>query len=371
METLYALNKKGKIQQWKIDVVEENGVSYIVETYGLVGKKLQTHKKAIIKGKNIGKKNETTPFEQANLIANSKYQKKIRQGYGTNKNPTSIKLPMLVKIYNDEKNKVHFPAYIQPKLNGVRGMVLNPNNVEFISRGNKKYETIDFLKKDIETLEIPTDGEIFNYGLGFQDIVRLVKKERDGETQLNYWIYDIPNQHKTFEERFEILRNLFEMKGRKESLDLLNGETIEIYRVGNTYLTPTYIINNEDELEEFHRRFVSWGFEGSIIRNANGLYLFTYRSDDIFKKKDFKDDEFEIIDFTKEINQEKELIMFVCKVNEKETVTVRPKGTLEEREEMYKHGKDYIGKKMTIKFQDYTESGNLVFPVGVTIRDYE
>lgn len=371
MNKLYAMAKTGKIKQWQINVIEENGTVYITEEYGLVGKKLQLTKNAVTKGKNIGRKNETTPLEQANIIANAKYNKKIDKGYTTEPNPKPVKLPMLVKVYTDHKKKVKYPAYIQPKLNGVRGLVLDPNKVDFLSRGNKIYDTVDFLKEDIKKLGVPVDGEIFKYGLGFQDIIRLVKKEREGTEQLNYWIYDIPNPHKTFKERYTILEDLFSIHGSKENITLLNSETLPIYRINNIYLNPTYIINNEKELEEYHNQFNKQGFEGSIIRNFDGLYLFTFKSDQIFKYKDFNDDEFEIVDFTEGKNREKGCIMFVCKVNDASTVTVRPKGSLESRKEMFEHGSDYIGKMMTIKYKGKTEIGNLVMPVGLAVRDYE
>ena len=41
------------------------------------------------------------------------------------------------------------------------------------------------------------------------------------------------------------------------------------------------------------------------------------------------------------------------------------------REEDYKNHKKYIGKMLTVRFQNLTALGVPRFPVGVVIRDYE
>jgi len=50
---------------------------------------------------------------------------------------------------------------------------------------------------------------------------------------------------------------------------------------------------------------------------------------------------------------------------------VRPEGTIAQREEHYKNYKKYIGKMLTVRFQNLTALGVPRFPVGVCIRDYE
>ena len=81
--TLYKQARTGKIQQWTI-WVEEKGKSGYPEVWiehGLTdGKKQETYD-VITEGVNIGKANETTALEQANLILERKVTKQTEEGY--------------------------------------------------------------------------------------------------------------------------------------------------------------------------------------------------------------------------------------------------------------------------------------------------
>ena len=46
-------------------------------------------------------------------------------------------------------------------------------------------------------------------------------------------------------------------------------------------------------------------------------------------------------------------------------------GTREQRKEMFENGKNYIGKLLTVRFQEWSKDKIPRFPVGVQIRDYE
>lgn len=75
--TLYRLNSKGKPIQWWIKVTDN-----LIETWdGQVGGKIKYTPDTVEEGKNIGKSNETTPAEQALLMAQRKIEMKRRNGY--------------------------------------------------------------------------------------------------------------------------------------------------------------------------------------------------------------------------------------------------------------------------------------------------
>ena len=75
---LYALDSKGKVKTWQIGVTaEENGTAAIWTMHGQLEGKKQLRPKPIKIGKNIGKKNETTPYQQAIKEAFSKHKKQI------------------------------------------------------------------------------------------------------------------------------------------------------------------------------------------------------------------------------------------------------------------------------------------------------
>lgn len=73
--SLYFINKNGKKSVWKVWV--KDNVKYTHS--GLVGGKLTIHQRSY-EGKNIGKKNETTPPEQTILVAKREWAKMVNSG---------------------------------------------------------------------------------------------------------------------------------------------------------------------------------------------------------------------------------------------------------------------------------------------------
>eukprot|EP01135_Chromosphaera_perkinsii_P004274 Nk52_evm2s274 gene=Nk52_evmTU2s274 len=62
-------------------IEEINGVWAIVSEYGAEGGKMQRSEVKVESGKNIGRANETSPFEQACFELRSTFDKKLHQGY--------------------------------------------------------------------------------------------------------------------------------------------------------------------------------------------------------------------------------------------------------------------------------------------------
>ena len=66
-------------------------------------------------------------------------------------------------------------------------------------------------------------------------------------------------------------------------------------------------------------------------------------------------------------------MIWACITPEGGTFACRPCGTREERQELFLKGANYIGKMLTVRYQELTSSEQKVprFPVGIAIRDYE
>ena len=107
--------------------------------------------------------------------------------------------------------------------------------------------------------------------------------------------------------------------------------------------------------------FVNDNYEGSIIRNGGSLYE-SKRSFNLLKYKDFDDDEFEITGYTTEKDNDIDLVIWICKTHDNKYFNVLPQGSKEERRELHKNAKDYINKKLWLKFFSYTEGGVPRFP---------
>ena len=186
--TLYALNKDGSFQCWKVFIV---GNQVVVE-FGKVGGKKQ-QKVTTCEPKNVGRSNETTAEQQALAEAVSKWEKQVRLGYRDDTSKLEQEenfSPMLAHDATKRSKSIVYPAYVQPKLDGVRALVtLDADGFpQFNSRGNKLYPVpLDSeLSEQVKSLSEHSgfdkfDGELYIHGLSLQKIVALAKKWRTPE----------------------------------------------------------------------------------------------------------------------------------------------------------------------------------------------
>lgn len=352
-DKLYAKSSIGKIKVWEIEARENT----MIIRRGYIDGKMVIETKKIV-GKNLERSNETSDSEQCILECKSKWQKKVDEQYTPNKNDIKsyedqkILLPMLALDYHKRKHDIVFPCFVQPKLNGVRCIY---QNSKFMSRKGKEYTTLNHLESELKELGIKVpDGEIYIKDMTLQEIIRRIKKDRGTTTdELQYWIYDQINED-TFEERNKDIREKFEaFKGLKL-----------IY-------VPTILVNNEKSIKELHDKWMRMGFEGAIVRNVDGLYKIKHRSKDLQKYKEFKDEEFKIVGGHEGSGLDEGTVVFEVKTKSGQVFSVRPKGTREMRTKWRKDIKNLINKDLTVRYQNLSEDGIPIFPVGITIRDYE
>jgi DNA ligase-1 len=135
-------------------------------------------------------------------------------------------------------------------------------------------------------------------------------------------------------------------------------------------MVPTHRCGSEAEMKTQHGIFVQQGYEGIMLRASKGLYK-NVRSVDLLKYKEFFDDEYEVVGFKEGEGGEKGCVLWTCKTEKGTTFHCRPRGTREDRTELFQKGASYIGKKLTVRFQELTDDGIPRFPVGIAFRDYE
>lgn len=361
-ETLYSKSSIGKIIEWKIQVNGFETYSEIVTETGQIDGVKTRHVKQVLKGKNIGKKNETTPFTQAVQEAQSKWNKR-KENSVSDKNLLSTTLnikPMLAQKYKEYRHKLKFPVFIQPKLDGYRGMYV-PSTHKMLTRTGKEFTNVDYILTELKKLTISEnyilDGELYNHNFKFEDFGCLRKtKTKESNVEIEYHVYDcidLSNPDKKFSERLDILKRL-----------ITDNKTIKI--------VTTEIAQAEDDVLKHHKTFLEQKYEGTMVRN-NAPYKTNFRSTDLLKLKDFDDAEFKIIGFEEEqdsLTNEK-LIIFICETNDKQSFRVGSKGTKIERRELLVKAKnnpeDWIGKWLSVQYFGLTDNGIPRFPK--TLRD--
>lgn len=365
LKTLFKRNVNGAINQWSVFV---EGNSYWTE-FGLVDGAITASDKVFTDGKNIGKKNETSPEIQAIKEAESLYKKKLKSENFvediTKVDSLTFQPPMLAKVY-DEKYTSDI-IFCQPKLDGVRcNIFMQDGRVNAISRKNNPFYTVEHIKdslKDIlqnnPTLHI--DGELYNHLLhdDFNKVVSLVKKEYLSEEDSNevkkyirYNIYDLwddNNPNMSFRERNALINKLF-------------------HDIPYIDIVPTKEVSSSEEVEDCFNFFTKDGYEGLILRK-DAPYEHK-RSKNLLKYKKFMDDEFEIIDICEgKIKGYAEYAWVKLRNGLQCKATFSFSDT--ECVNILKNKNSLIGKLATVTFFGYTSDGKLRFPILKSIRDYE
>jgi len=281
---------------------------------------------------------------------------------------TTIK-PMLAHKYNPDK--ADYPAYIQPKLDGVRCVFTKDGAY---SRTGKEFKNVDHIKKDLKVVfdrypNIILDGELYNHGLkdDFEKIISLVRKTKptqehrdEAEQLVQYHMYDIVSYpHATYEWRMHFINTL---------TDSAMVRTSKCLRIIKTEVALDY-----DNAIHKHEKYLKQGYEGSIYRSMTGKYKGT-RSWDLMKFKDFEDSEATIVGYEagkgkrqgtigKFIMQDDEGVEFGC-----------PPGKGYDYKDlagMLNNIHDYIGQRATFTYFQRTQAGSYRHPLYKCIRNYE
>jgi len=179
----------------------------------------------------------------------------------------------------------------------------------------------------------------------------LKKGDEEKQLQIKFHVYDIIDSI-PYEQRYANLQMLF-----KKSFK-------------HIVFVKTDLCHSEEKMKELHAQYVAEGYEGIMLRNKLGLYK-NARSVDLQKYKEFFDDEYEVVNYKEGEGQEAGCVLWVCKTAEGKIFNCRPRGTREDRAELYINGSNYIGKKLTVRFQELTDDKVPRFPVGISFRDYE
>jgi ATP-dependent DNA ligase len=131
------------------------------------------------------------------------------------------------------------------------------------------------------------------------------------------------------------------------------------------------MVHNHEQIEEYKEMFNENGYEGIIIRNANGKYLMGHRSNDLLKYKDFVDDEFLVVGAKTGVGRFSDCVIWVCKTQDGKTFDVNHKCSMEKRKKYFQVRHNYIGRMLTVRYQNLSKDGLPIFPVGIDFRDYE
>jgi ATP-dependent DNA ligase len=357
-QTLYKRSVTGKVSTWYAEV--ENNCFRTVSGFS-DGQKV-TSEWTCCEAKNLNKSNATTAEQQAVAEVEAMYRKRQDLGYwnDVSKIDTPIYFkPMLAHDYNDYKDKIKFPIYSQPKLDGVRCIVRSDG---MWSRNGKQIISAPHIFEALKPLfvtdpDLILDGELYadKAITDFNTIISCVRKTKPTAADLKtsaecieYHIYDVPSHDGLFINRYHSL--------------------LELSLPSCCIKVATSIVNDKKEVDEIYSNYISNGYEGQMLR-TNAVYE-GKRSKSLLKHKSFVDADFTILGVVEgKGNLTGKVGKLQFEINSKSFESA-VNGTWEYLTELYSRN-DLVGKTATVKYFELTEDGVPRFPKVVEIRDYE
>ena len=354
MTTLYKQNKNKSIQQWSIRTVPDGKYEVI---FGQLGGAMQRQVTQCT-GKNLGKANETTPEQQAELEVQSIITKKRKSGYVDDQSGKSdIRLPMKVKSYQDQLHNITFPCYSQFKYNGVNGLYRRVDNkLTLYSRGGEVYPVISHLEQAINAIMdelncTELNGELYIHNTPLQDIQSAVTKPNELSPRLTFIIFDIADDQSTFETRYTKLQSLW------QTLTLIGSPHLNYIGLPNTV-----VCNSTDDIEAHYNKAMSQNYEGTVIKLPHGLYKHNIRSSEQFKYKKALSAEFLIASY--ELDK-RDHPVFILNTGT-QFFKAKPKGTHEYLASI--NPQDYVNQWATCEYETISKSGIPLKPIFIGLR---
>lgn len=400
MDILVTKDNKGKTRVVEISYEWDDAQHGFVirrKTYQYGGKVTVQPEIWIYKGKV-----KRTVSEQARLEYNSHLKKYTDKGYKLL--PSSIKINNAVAVeafveehlgngVTDSNGfKKHMLAkqadkvatsvfdkikywYGSRKIDGVRcSFYWKDGEVRTASRGGGDYDaSTSFMRHNPKLIQffeehpdIVLDGELYKHGKSLQQISGAARLEKDtaGMDWLEYYIYDVMDSTKTFEERLDILHDITD----ELNLDF-NPEREWDDGELKFQIVPQETVVGWANIQKLHDKYVGEGFEGIVIRDPSKVYNFGGRTNAMIKVKMYKDAEFEIVGYSEGLRPED--MVFVCKTKEGKEFEAKPMGPRELKWEYLDRMDEIIGKMATVKYFYLSDEGCPLQPVLKCIRDYE
>ena len=366
MQTLVKRRSDGGIQEWSIEV---DGNAFRV-TSGKQGGKQKVNDWTYCNGKNKGKSNETTDEEQARVQAKAKWDKKLAGEYALDAESADslgFTKPMLAKSWDDYGDKVEFPVYAQPKLDGIRCIATKDG---LKTRTGKDIVSVPHIFEALQDFftyhpDVILDGELYcdKFDNDFNAICHHVRRTNvteeslEGAKVIEYHIYDIVDTTKSFHERTDFIELNFGDESDFQSVDYI------------VAVETQYVISKE-MLDTLYGQWQEEGYEGQMVR-LNEPYE-NKRSKTLLKRKEFQDGEYTILGWQEGVgNRAGTIGHFKFETEDGIEFSSNVKGNFEYLADLLGQADDLIGKSATIKYFSLTPDGVPRFPYVIAIRDYE
>lgn len=368
--------KKTQTDATQVWWMEQNNNSF-TSHFGQIDGAITVSEPTTVYGKNIGKKNETSDIEQATLEIESQYKKKLAQGNYKESiediDTNNYFKPMLANKYKEkpvtQKMINEGVVFSEIKIDGIRCII---NKLGMFSREGKPIVSCPHIYEVLKPVleknpDLIIDGELYNHELkdNFNKIISLTRQSKPTQDDLDksekvikYYIYDFGFKDKKYTERM------------KEGL-----LAVSLYAKPFKYLEyVSYTkVTSFEHLDELYAQYLEDGYEGQMVRIDEKRYE-NKRTNQLLKRKEFIDDEFEIIEILEGKGNRSNM---AGKINYKmpngKTFESGIKGGVDFYKQIWSEKDEYVGGQGTVRFFNYTPEdsegigGKPRFPVTVAL----
>lgn len=229
-------------------------------------------------------RSKPTAEAQALFEANAELKKKLDRKYAHTVDEALAKAatkvePMLAQKFSGWPSGQHY-IFAQPKLDGVRCLATSRG---LWSRNGKPLTATPHIEGLLERFffrhpDAVLDGELYAHHLSdnFNEIISSVRSQKPSlwSGQIEYHVYDCATHTGVFGDRLKFLK-----------------DTVAQCRY--IHLVETHRVVEQETLDALYASFTEQGYEGQMIR-LDGPYE-QKRSKLLLKRKEFHDEEFEIV----------------------------------------------------------------------------
>lgn len=193
--------------------------------------------------------------------------------------------PMLAADISEDLEKLRYPVYVTPKLDGVRALVF-PDGV--YSRSMKKIPNLRVQREFSRAEFVGLDGELIVGEPTAPDAYRRtqsVTARIEDATPVRFYVFDM----------FDIPNTAYRTRAQ-EAADAIGLGCVQV---------ESTRVHSTEELQALETRYLEQGYEGLILRSPEGLYKngrSTVKEQGMLKLKRFVDGEAEIIGIEEEMH---------------------------------------------------------------------
>lgn len=276
-----------------------------------------------------------------------------------------------VQLYSRKCLPLEFKDHLRDQLIGIFHLI------HFLKTGKEDHYTC---------YDFGIDGEIWNPKLGSHQqshsiSSRTVNRHKDEKEQCFAW-FDIIDYTLTAEQRFDLVKKVIDFL--REFGEDLNTEPIVLGMdqrklcIGgdfeNIFPVPYKVCTDIGEVYDFYQHSMDMKFEGAVLRRLNHMYPTSreHKTSQMVKMKPFEDAEFEVVGYKQGEADRAGCVVWECRndLND-ETFSTQQMGDVEFQRGLYDQGEEYIGRKITVRFDGRSDKKIPVKPRAVRLRDPE